>query len=134
TFTRQWERCDQAGANCSDIVAATGTSYTLVQADAGSTIRVRVTATNSGGSSSAESAQTAIVTGPPVNSVAPAMTGTAASGQTLSTDNGTWTGYPTPTFAYAWLRCDQAGANCSVIGGATANTYALTSADVGKTV
>jgi hypothetical protein len=40
----------------------------------------------------------------PVNIVAPAVTGTATVGQTLSTTDGTWTGAPAPTFSYQWQR------------------------------
>src|SRR5439155_2067315 len=105
TFAQQWERCDQGGANCSNIGGATGTTYTLVQADVGSTIRVKVTATNSAGSSSAESAASAIVNGPPANTVAPAVTGTTNVGDTLTAGNGTWSGYPAPTITYQWKRC-----------------------------
>jgi len=65
---------------------------------------------------------------PPANTVAPAVTGTATFGQTLSTTNGTWTGVPTPTFTYQWQR---AGSN---ISGATSSTYTLVSADVGNTI
>jgi hypothetical protein len=61
TYSYQWRRCDQAGANCSSISAATASSYKLVSADAGSTLRVVVTAVNSVGSSAATSAQTAVV-------------------------------------------------------------------------
>ena len=44
---------------------ATASTYMLVAADVGSTLRVRVTATNGAGSSSADSAQTAVVTAAP---------------------------------------------------------------------
>jgi hypothetical protein len=57
----QWRRCDSAGANCVDITAATGTTYTLTAADVGRTIRVRETATNADGTGSADSAATAVV-------------------------------------------------------------------------
>jgi hypothetical protein len=40
---------------------------------------------------------------PPVNTVAPAVTGTATQGQTLTTDNGTWTNTPTG-YTYQWQR------------------------------
>ena len=43
TLTRQWQRCDAAGAGCVDIPGATGATYDLVAADVGSTIRVVVT-------------------------------------------------------------------------------------------
>lgn len=57
----------------------------------------------------------------PTNSVAPAVTGTAKVGSTLTTDDGTWTG--SPTFTYQWQR---GGVN---IAGQTANTHALVDAD-----
>jgi hypothetical protein len=64
----------------------------------------------------------------PVNTVAPAVTGTATVGQTLTTTNGTWSGAPAPTFTYQWQR---AGSN---IGGATSSTYLLVVADVGNAI
>ena len=48
SYAYQWERCDAAGANCVDIVGATSSQYVLQNADIGSTIRVEVTATESG--------------------------------------------------------------------------------------
>jgi hypothetical protein len=50
------------GGGCTDITNATGDTYTVQTADVGARIRLRVTASNSGGSASAESAQTAVVT------------------------------------------------------------------------
>src|SRR3712207_6389438 len=47
TYTRRWERCNAEGASCVPISGATGTSYVLTDADARSTVRVVVTATNS---------------------------------------------------------------------------------------
>jgi hypothetical protein len=64
----------------------------------------------------------------PANTVAPAVTGTAVTGQTLSCTSGTWTGYPTPTFTYQWKR------NGTAITGATNNTYVLVTADEGTSV
>jgi hypothetical protein len=51
----------------------------------------------------------------------------------LTAHNGSWTNEPT-SFAYQWQRCDTSGANCSPISTATAQTYPLTSADVGSTL
>jgi hypothetical protein len=65
TFTYQWERCNTTGAACSDIAGATNQTYTVQQADVGSTLRVRVTAKNNVGSSSATSAQTSLVQAAP---------------------------------------------------------------------
>jgi uncharacterized delta-60 repeat protein len=61
----RWRRCDPAGANCLDIAAAAATTYTLVAADVGQTIRVRETATNAYGQTSVASAATAVVTATP---------------------------------------------------------------------
>ncbi len=44
-------------------------------------------------------------TPPPANTGLPLITGTPTQGQTLNTDNGTWTGSPSG-FAYQWQDCD----------------------------
>ncbi len=62
----------------------------------------------------------------PSNSVAPAITGTAQEGQTLTCSTGTWSG--SPTYAYQWKR------NGSNIGSATNATYTLVTADVGQSI
>lgn len=62
TFTFAWNRCDSAGNNCAVISGATASSYTLVSADQGHTIKSAVTATNSSGSTQALSAPTGVVT------------------------------------------------------------------------
>ena len=134
SFAYRWRRCDAAGGSCTDIAGAQATTYTLTSAEAGSTVRVVVTATNGGGSTSATSAATAVIApAPPANTALPVVSGTARSGQTLSTTDGTWTGSPTG-FAYRWRRCDTGGAACADIAGATARTYALDAGDVGKTI
>jgi len=51
SFSYLWERCDPTGANCVPIAGAGGPSYTVTSADAASTIRASVTATNAVGSS-----------------------------------------------------------------------------------
>lgn len=62
----------------------------------------------------------------PVNSVAPAITGTTTQGQTLTCSSGTWS--KSPSFAYQWNR------NGSAIAGATAATRLLAAGDVGATL
>jgi hypothetical protein len=46
SFAYQWQRCDRLGKGCTAIAGATHPSYTLRSADAGSTIRVLVSASN----------------------------------------------------------------------------------------
>ncbi|HEX4717467.1 MAG TPA: metallophosphoesterase [Thermoleophilaceae bacterium] len=134
SFATQWRRCDAAAANCADITGATANTYSLVAADVGSTVRAVVTATNTGGSTSATSAQTAVVAAvAPANTAPPAVSGTARDGQVLTATSGNWTG-TAPTLGYQWRRCDTAGANCADIATATATTYTLTPNDVGSTV
>src|SRR5215211_4343642 len=135
TYAYQWRRCNSGGNGCSSIAGATNGTHALVSADVGSTLRVVVTASNAGGSASATSAQTAVVTAaPPANTALPTIAGTAQDGQTLTADKGTWTGTAPITYAYQWRRCDSAGNGCTDIAGATSTTYALTSADVGLTL
>ena len=63
-YVYAWSRCDQNGNSCAAISGATATTYALQQIDAGATLRVTVTATNSAGSTSATSVPTAVVQAP----------------------------------------------------------------------
>jgi hypothetical protein len=62
TYRHQWLRCNRSGNGCSDISGATERTYMVRGADVDRTIRVRVTASNNDGSTSATSAPTAVVT------------------------------------------------------------------------
>jgi hypothetical protein len=134
-FDYAWLRCNPGGNNCAAIGGATGTQYALTSADEGRTIRFRVVATNGDGSTTAVSAQTAVVVaaGKPAATAAPAIAGTPVESSTLTGTNGTWANAPS-RFVYAWVRCDRNGAACAAISGANKNTYTLTSADVGFTL
>ena len=57
----QWLRCDQAGANCTPIAGAMATSYAVGVSDEGHTLRFRKTASDSSGTQTTDSAQTALV-------------------------------------------------------------------------
>jgi hypothetical protein len=61
SYGYQWRQCDPSGNNCSDIAGATNQSYTATAQDASGTLRVKVTAANMSGSSTATSAPTAVV-------------------------------------------------------------------------
>jgi beta-glucanase (GH16 family) len=64
----------------------------------------------------------------------PVVTGTIATGDVLSTTNGTWSSSPTPTYAYQWQDCATDGTGCSNITGATSSTYTVASGDAGHTI
>jgi hypothetical protein len=61
TYSWQWRRCDKNGGSCSNIGDATKATYTLTSADVGNTIRIKQTAKNSDGSTSATSAATDVI-------------------------------------------------------------------------
>ena len=136
TYENQWRLCNGAGASCADIAGATGPTYTPVAGDVGKTVRLRVTATNSVSSVSADSAATAavLVASPLGNTVLPGVSGTAQVGQVLTGSDGTWTGTAPITFVKQWRLCDGSGASCADIAGATGPTYTPVAGDVGKTV
>src|SRR5258705_6332074 len=104
SFAYQWLRCNGGGNSCASVANGTLKTYTLVGADAGRTMRVRVTATNADGSTSAQSDQTAAVaaatpSGTPKNTAQPTISGTTKVGQQLTANPGSWSGNPT-SFAY----------------------------------
>jgi hypothetical protein len=72
--------------------------------------------------------------GAPVQTTAPAITGAAEVGGTLTTTNGTWSSTSTATYAIKWMSCDSQGAACVEIAGATASTYKVAVADVGHRI
>ena len=70
---------------------------------------------------------------PPVNTIAPSISGAALQGQTLSAATGSWS--PTPTsFAYQWQSSADGGSTWANIGGATGSTYAVATADLGADI
>jgi len=54
-FSYQWFDCDSTGTTCTPIAGATGADYVLTAADVGRWLMVQVTASNSGGSTTADS-------------------------------------------------------------------------------
>ena len=137
TFTYQWVAND--GTNDTDISGATGSTYTLVDADEGRIVRVLVSFTDDAGNhETLTSRATAAVDAAASNSPAtgaPTITGTAQVGQTLTADTSgiaDTDGLSNVTYSYQWVASD--GTNDTDISGATGSTYTLVDADEGKTV
>jgi hypothetical protein len=117
-------------------VVRPGARRKLTSSDAGGTVDVVVTASNSAGSGQAASAATALVTTPvqpPVNTAKPTIGGTAAVGDVLTASNGSRSNGPT-AYGYQWRDCNSSGASCSNISGATSISYKLASSDAGSTI
>lgn len=143
TFAYRWLRCDAAGGDdssdktCATVDGATRQSYTLVSADIGKRMRVRVSASSKGGTTQATSAATSVVATPggkPASSAAPTISGSPVVGSQLVGSPGSWVGDQPITYSYQWLRCDPAGNACNPISGRTKSTYTPVDADTGKTL
>jgi hypothetical protein len=135
SYAYQWQSCNSAGEGCTNISGATGSTYVLGHGDVGKTIRVAVTATNSAGSASSTSEATGVAAVlAPSNTAAPAISGTAQDGQTLSASTGSWNGTPPLSYAYQWQSCNSLGESCLNISGATSATYVLGDRDLEATL
>ena len=131
-FQYQWQRCNASGGSCVNVAGAVEKTYLLTSADAGRTMRVRVTGINAEGAVNARSAPTEVVTpsAAPRNTVRPTIAGEPEVGQELTAEEGTWTNTPT-AYAYQWQRCDVDVVACFAVVGATGKTYGVRAADVG---
>lgn len=134
-----WLRCS-SGA-CDPIDGADGDTYVLSDEDVGQTIRARVVAANSAGSSAAEAARADGGDGEPVSAAPPrsvtapgAPAGERTVGRTLVADDGEWAGTRPMTFSYVWQRCSGASGACVAIPGAVGRSYVLDGADLGRAI
>ena len=130
-FAYQWL------ADNAEIDSATASSYTLVAADAGKAVKVRVSFTDDGGN---EESLTSAVTGavaaapPPPNTPAtgtPTITGVAQVGEILTADTTGISdddGLYNATFVYQWLADDVE------LSGATISSYTLVAIEAGKSI
>ena len=134
----QWVRVTSGTDD--DISGKTASTYTLVTADEGKTIKVKVSFQDGGGGSEGPltSVATAVVSAAAANTPAtgaPTITGTPQVGQTLTAATTTimdGDGLNNVSYTYQWIRVD--GGNETDIGSATASTYTLVGDDQGKTI
>jgi CHRD domain/Ig domain of plant-specific actin-binding protein len=138
TYAYEWQLCNSAGTGCGAINGAASQNYVVSGSDAGKTIRVQVTATNSDGTNQALSAATATAAAAgaaaPVNTKQPNPSGTAANGQTIRVDNGSWSGSRPISFTYQWQSCTTPNPVCTDLAGATGSSYLIGPSQVGSTL
>ena len=121
TYSYQWYRS-------TGVSLGTGSTYTIQSGDAGTYLYCAVTATNSYGSSTSTTVLIGPILSPPVNTVSPTITGTAAVNSTLTLTNaGTWTGRTPITYIYQWRRSNGTvvGANTTYTAGTGDRTFSL---------
>jgi len=136
TFSALWQKCSSAAVeSCASITGQIAPTLTLTDADLNLYFRVQITAINANSGTLKFSPIFGPIVKPmaPTTKTAPALTGVAKEGEILTVTNGTWNGFPTPTYSYTWQRCDSANV-CTVITGATSSTYRLTFQDAGFAV
>ncbi|HZR91586.1 MAG TPA: hypothetical protein VFA44_04170 [Gaiellaceae bacterium] len=142
SFKYNWRRCPpdggQGAGNCEGIVDGPSNTYVLQGQDVGFTIRLQVKAFD--GSGQKIGVKTSNATAPisgqgvgPTSTGLPTVSGTAAVGQTLTTDDGSWQSRFLVTWAEAWLRCDASGGSCSPTG-ASGPQYVVQADDRGSTL
>ena len=130
SFSYQWLADDTA------IQGATGSAYTLIEADEGKTVKVEVSfADDTGnGETLTSTATEAVAAAPQPNNPAtgaPTISGTAQVGETLTADTSGIAdadGLENVTFSYQWL------ADAADIPGATEFTYTLSEAVEGTAI
>ncbi len=136
-YRYQWQRCDTG--SCANAAGATLATYDVTASDVGLSLRVVVTALNTGGSGSAVSAATSpVIPDGPTSLTQPTISssGTPKVGEALTASPGTWKTMGDPTFAYQWQRFADVGGvwSWTNISGATAQTYISSADDAWKLV
>ena len=130
TFTYQWLAGDDA------IQGATGSTYTLADADENKAIKVKVSFTDDAGNDETltSAATDAVAAAPPKNNEAtgaPTISGTVQVGETLTVGTSgiaDTDGLENSAFTYQWLADDTA------IQGAMGSSYTLADAEEGKAI
>ena len=138
SYSYQWLRAETASAAGEDISGATSATYTVVEADQGKYVRVRVNfQDDDGNDETVTSDARGPVSAEPNESATgqPTISGTAQVGQDLSASVSGISdenGLTSPTYSYQWLRAETATGTGSEIAGATSATYTVVEADQGK--
>jgi beta-glucanase (GH16 family) len=128
----RWLRC--ASAKCIPIRGAISPAYTPRRRDLATRLTLRMTATNSAGTTTVKSSPARVGRSRPTSTSPPEISGAAVETFDLTASTGSWTGLQPMTYAYQWRRCDATGKACRSVAGATSATYRLGAADVRATL
>jgi hypothetical protein len=134
SYAYQWQRCNSGGSSCATLPGATNQNYVASSGDVNQTLRVQVTAKNADGTAQALSAPTGGIAASgnaPVSTRQPNPSGTPQDGQTIKTDNGSWSGSDPITFTYQWQSCTAVNPVCTNIVGATSSSYVINASQDG---
>ena len=142
----QWVRCQDTSSQtsnvpvpCDDIPGATADSYTPVLADKTFALRVRITATNTLGTTTIWSSTTNRTQQAPTFGADPTLNSFVSVGTLLSVNQVSQVAYPTATPRYLWYRCSMQIATpsdalpatgCTLIDNETIGTHTILSTDV----
>src|SRR5207253_2141738 len=131
----QWRLCNGSGSSCSNISGATASTYTPVAGNVGGTLRIVETITKAGynNSGSTSSASPVVINADFSTTTAVAVNGTPRVGVATTLTAATHRSSELSS-SYQWRLCDNTGASCSNIGGATSSTYTPLAGDVGGTL
>ena len=143
SYAYQWIRVATDNTD-TNISGATASTYTLVAADLGTTVKVRVSFTDDASNDETLTSNVSVIIARPANTAAtgkPGITGTAQVGQTLTATVGTSAdvdGLPNPFLtdvntSFQWIRVATDNTETN-IASATASTYTLVAADLGTTI
>lgn len=136
-FAYRWQRCNGKGGACKPIAGATARVHRLGAGDVGHRLRVAITATNEGGSSTVTTKPTVPIAAAYVAASSarrPAVSGSTVEGSTLRAVPGVWKGTRPIERTYVWLRCAAGGTACTTISGAQGTTYTLGPQDVNRRI
>ena len=137
SYTYQWIRVATDNTE-TNISSATASTYTLVAADQGTTVKVTVSFTDDANNPETRTSAATAAVSAAANTLAtgaPTITGTAQVGQTLTastTGIADANGLTTPNYTYQWIRVD--GTDEADIASANSSTYPLGAADLGTTL
>ena len=118
TITYQWYRCNivvsaaaddlDPAAGCQALDGDTSSAHSIVGDDAGKSLLVGVTGTNSIGATTRYTASTALTTEQLTLISNPYLIGAAQSTTRVHANEGSWRGFPAPTTVHTWYRCKTA--------------------------